>query len=230
MMAGNQLHAKLLKCSFRSAWIPYWGRVKRRVMLRWRKILQLYLGHHHNGERIACLSQPDGLLQKIYPGTQDYSSSPNYINQVGVVCLEWRGRTGFTHFEASCYINTCFEDAKFFNAFPIETNASDIRVGPIFSQERCLLAPSNQAVGVALSGKSMYEQELIAIVLAVTKWRHYLTGPRCEAVMDHTVLNTAYSSNTWHLPFKTGYLNWRDMSLQLNFTSRIQLLTGYQEQ
>lgn len=49
-------------------------------------------------------------------------------------------------------------------------------MGAILTQNKHPIAYFSQALGVRGQAKSIYEKELMAIVLAIQKWRHYLIG------------------------------------------------------
>jgi len=63
----------------------------------------------------------------------------------------------------------------FSKGFILETDASGIGLGAILLQKEKPLAFLEQG---SLKLESVYERELMAVVLAVKKWRHYLLGKK----------------------------------------------------
>ena len=65
---------------------------------------------------------------------------------------------------------------KFSRTFIVGTDASGTSIGAVLMQDQRPLAFFSQALPHSARLKSMYERELIAVVRAVQKWRHYLLG------------------------------------------------------
>lgn len=64
----------------------------------------------------------------------------------------------------------------FTKMFVVEADASHTGLGAVLSQDNHPIAYFSQNLGPKAQHKSIYEKELMAIVLSVLKWRHYLIG------------------------------------------------------
>lgn len=65
---------------------------------------------------------------------------------------------------------------NFQQPFVVETDASGTGIGAVISQGNRPIAYISQGFSAKGKVKSVYERELLAIVFAVTKWRHYLAS------------------------------------------------------
>ena len=69
--------------------------------------------------------------------------------------------------------------------FVIETDASNGGIGAVLQQDSHPIAYLSRALSTRNLDLSVYEKELMALVLAVTKWRHYLVGHHFIIKTDH---------------------------------------------
>jgi len=72
--------------------------------------------------------------------------------------------------------------------FVLETDASASGVRVVLVQEGRSLAFLNKALAPRHLGLSIYEKELLAVLMVVDKWRHYLEGSKFVIKTDHESL------------------------------------------
>ena len=72
--------------------------------------------------------------------------------------------------------------------FVVETDASATGMGAVLMQQGKPISYLSKAFNKKNMGFSVYEKELLALVLAVTKWRHYLVGHHFIIKTDHQSL------------------------------------------
>ena len=72
--------------------------------------------------------------------------------------------------------------------FLIKTDASGTGLGAVLSQNGHPIAFFSQKLSTRAQAKSIYERELMAVVLSVQKWRHYLLGRKFTIISDQKAL------------------------------------------
>lgn len=87
----------------------------------------------------------------------------------------------------------------FSKPFVVETDASGAGLGAVLLQDSHPIAYYSQVLGVKSRSKPVYKKELMAIVLAVKKWRHYLMG---RHFLVRTTHELCILSSSWSVPLE----------------------------
>ena len=89
--------------------------------------------------------------------------------------------------------------------FIVETEASEAGIGAVLIQEGHLIAFISKALGPRQQPLSTYEREMLAIIMAVHKWKQYLWGKSFKTRTDHVSLKYLLNQK---LSFPSQWCKW----------------------
>lgn len=105
---------------------------------------------------------------------------------------------------------------NFKEPFVIETNSNDFGIGAVLMQNEQPSAYLSKTLGPRNTSLSTHEKEMLAIVIAVNKWSHYLS-------LDHFVIRTDHQALKHFLSQRITSLlqqKWLTMLLGLSYESQ----------
>ncbi|KAE8656433.1 hypothetical protein F3Y22_tig00117000pilonHSYRG00047 [Hibiscus syriacus] len=188
---ANQLFAKFSKCFFGQNQVEY-------------------LGHIISAAGVATApSKVEAMkncpLPKSLKSLRGFLGLTGYyrrfIKDYGAISKPLTQMLKTDNFQWTSAAVTAFEELKramssvpvlalpdFSKNFCLETDASSGGIGVVLSQNDRPIAYLSKALSPRNSSISIYEREYLAIILAVSKWRHYLEGNPFVIKTDHEPL------------------------------------------
>jgi Reverse transcriptase (RNA-dependent DNA polymerase)/RNase H-like domain found in reverse transcriptase len=110
----------------------------------------------------------------------------------------------------------------FTQPFILETDASDKGLGAVLIQGKRPIAYLSKALGVKNQGLSTYEKELLAVLTAVQKSRHYLYGKPFIIKTDHISLKHLLEQRLTHSLQHKGLCKLLGLDYVIQYKKRIE--------
>lgn len=110
----------------------------------------------------------------------------------------------------------------FIEEFVVETNASGIGVGVLLSQRGKPIAFYSHAIVGRARYKSVYERELMAIILAIQKWCHYLLGGYFVVRTDQKSLKCLFEQHIMAMEYQQWITKLMGSDFELQYKPRLE--------
>ena len=191
ILRSHQLYAKMSKCMFAQLRVEYLGHVIS------------YNGVEMDAAKVECIrAWPVPATVKALRGFLGLTGYyRRFVQGYGQIC---KPLTELLRKDSFCWTESAaeaFQNLKdimsttpvlrmpdFTKPFVVETDACSRGIGAVLMQEGQPIAYLSKALSPKNLGLSIYEKELLAVVMAVTKWKHYLLGYHFVIKTDHQSL------------------------------------------
>ena len=120
---------------------------------------------------------------------------------------------GFQRLKATVSYPLVLALLDFTKSFTMECDASGLGLRAVLMQDHKPIAYHSQALKGSKLSLSIYEKELLALVVVVKKWRPYLVGMPFFVKTDHHSLKYLLNKGWVSQPNKSGFLSYWDMLL-----------------
>lgn len=191
MLREQQLYAKASKCVFGQTEVEYLGHVINGK------------GVSVEGSKIANMqSSPRPKFMKSFRGflgltgyyrrfVKDYGrlgkALTDLLKKDAFVCSP-KAKAVFNQLKTAMTTTLVLALPDYSKAFIVEYDASGKRVGAVLMQEGRSIAYYSKTLSPKNLGLSTNEKELLAVVVTVHKWKHYLLGHHFKVKTDHLSL------------------------------------------
>lgn len=128
--------------------------------------------------------RPNRLLQKICKGYGEIAAPLTKLLQKNAFKRGGEATAAFESLKLAMTTIMVLALPDWSLPFTIETDASDIGLGAVISQNGHPIAFFSQKLSPRAQTKSIYERELISVMLSGQKWRDYLLGRKFTIILD----------------------------------------------
>ncbi|WOH05166.1 hypothetical protein DCAR_0624580 [Daucus carota subsp. sativus] len=190
-LQDNQLYVKKSKCSFAATSVEYLGH-----MISADGVSM----DHSKVESIRNWPVPGNVKElRGFLGLSGYYR--RFIKNYGIIArpltnllrkdgFVWNEETSkaFSKLKEALCTKPVLAMPDFQKPFVLETDACDSGMGAVLMQNGNPISYLSKSFNSKNKGFSVYEKELLALVMAVTRWRHYLVGNHFIIRTDHQAL------------------------------------------
>ncbi|GMI77908.1 hypothetical protein HRI_001460100 [Hibiscus trionum] len=191
ILQANQLFVKLSKCCFGAVEVEYLGYIISRGGVKMDQSKVKSILDWPIPSSVKELRGFLGLSGYYRRFVKNYESIAKPLTEL-LKKGGWKwGKEELTAYEALKQVVTTapvLALPDFTSTFVVETDASDVGVGAVLSQKGRPLAFFSKSLGVKHQGLSVYEKEMLAVLMAVKKWTSYLVGKHFIIRTDHQSL------------------------------------------
>ncbi|KAJ4745297.1 polyprotein [Rhynchospora pubera] len=179
VLVDNKLYAKLSKCEFGVTQLEYLGHIispkgvatdrkKVEAMKQW--------AIPSNVKELRGFLGLTGYYRRFVKGYGVIAKPLTYQLKKNAFAWTKEADEAFTALKEAMSNVPVLAMPDFTQPFILETDASDKGIGVVLMQNRRPIAYLSKKLGVKNQALSTYEKEFLALLTAVQKWRHYLTG------------------------------------------------------
>lgn len=191
VLEAENFFAKMSKCVFGSKEVNYLGHLisKEGVKVDPQKLVAMQeWPAPKNLKALRGFLGLTGYYRKFIKGYGAIASPLTCLLRKNVFSWNDKAQAAFEELKEAVVSPPVLRLPDFIKMFVVECDASGEALGAVLMQEGQPLAYFSQALKGRNLTLSTYEKELLAFVMAVRKWRHYLLGQSFKVRTDQQVL------------------------------------------